>query len=129
MRSKYASYKEYHTSLDNLKNVVNQKGFEGSFKIYKKIINLIEEAKFPKMKNFCEPQLSKVNLYPTLSSKINWDKNLNNILDVISYSDGTKSLIEISEKVNLTINDTKKIVALLKEKKLLIIQKEPLELK
>ena len=81
------------------------------------------------MKNFCEPQLSKVNLYPTLSSKINWDKNLNNILDVISYSDGTKSLIEISEKVNLTINDTKKIVALLKEKKLPKNQKEPLELK
>lgn len=129
MRSKYATYKEYHTSLDNLKNVVNQKGFEGSFKIYKKIINLIEDARFPKMKNFCEPQLSKVNLYPSLSSKINWDKNLNNILDVISYSDGTKSLIGISEKVNISINDTKKIVALLKKKKLLIIQKEPLELK
>ena len=129
MRSKYATYKEYHTSLDNMVNVVSQKGFEGSFKIYKKMIHLIEKSKFPKMKNFCEPQLSKVNLYPTLSNKINWDKNLNDILDVISYSDGIKSLHEISAKINLSLIKIEKIVKLLQKKNLLTIKNEPEELK
>lgn len=129
MRSKYATYKEYHNSLDNLQNVVSSKGFQGSLDIYKKIINLIEKSKFPKMKNCCEPYLTKVNLYPTLSSKSNWDKNLNNILDVISFSDGTRSLIELSAKCQLSMNKLKKIISLLENKKLLIIQKEPREIK
>ena len=42
MRSKYHDYLEYHTSLDKLGNVVTPKGFQGSFNIYKKIINLLE---------------------------------------------------------------------------------------
>ena len=93
------------------------------------MIHLIEKSKFPKMKNFCEPQLSKVNLYPTLSNKINWDKNLNDILDVISYSDGIKSLHEISAKINLSLIKIEKIVKLLQKKNLLTIKNEPEELK
>ena len=34
MRSKYATYEEYHTSLDNLK-VVTNKGLSQSLNIYK----------------------------------------------------------------------------------------------
>ena len=36
MRSKYHEYPEYHSSLDNLKNLVTSKGLGTSFNIYKK---------------------------------------------------------------------------------------------
>ena len=42
MRSN-ATYKEYHTSLDNLKKVVTNKGLSQSLNIYKKIINMFEK--------------------------------------------------------------------------------------
>ena len=37
MRSKYGEYKEYHTSLDNLK-FISKQGFQKSFEIYLKIL-------------------------------------------------------------------------------------------
>ena len=50
MRSKYAEYKEYHTSLDDLKKVVTEKGLKGSLKMYKVLAGLIEKERFPKSK-------------------------------------------------------------------------------
>ena len=46
MRSKYAEYKEYHTSLDDLKKVVTEKGLKGSLKMYKVLAGLIEKERF-----------------------------------------------------------------------------------
>ena len=37
MRSKYDTYKEYHTSLDNFK-IISEKGLLGGFKVSKKAI-------------------------------------------------------------------------------------------
>ena len=44
-RTKYETYKEYHTSLDNLK-FVSQKGLEGSFEVIKNIIDAFESSIF-----------------------------------------------------------------------------------
>ena len=55
MRSKYGSYKEYHTSLDTLGNVVTEKGLRGSFKIYKEVIKMFELNYRPITKKFGEP--------------------------------------------------------------------------
>ena len=35
MRSKYHSYKEYHTSLDTIGNVVTSKGLRTSLELFK----------------------------------------------------------------------------------------------
>ena len=66
-RSKAGSktFPEYHTHLDNF-SVVTQKGLEGSFEIFKNIIDVFEISAFPNSKNKCEPFLTKRNLYPTL---------------------------------------------------------------
>ena len=95
MRTKYGEYKEYHTSLDNLKNVVTPKGLEGGFVLVKRIIEALENNCFPKTRILCEPHLSKRNLYPTLSKK-NSSRNARIFLDLISYSDGHTSLLNIA---------------------------------
>ena len=59
MRSKYGTYREYHTSMDNLDNVVNSKGLEGGYKALLESLNLIEENFSPIATKFCEPQLSR----------------------------------------------------------------------
>ena len=66
MRSKYAEYKEYHTSLDDLKKVVTEKGLKGSLKMYKVLAGLIEKERFPKSKFIGEPFLSKRKYIPIL---------------------------------------------------------------
>ena len=62
MRSKYGEYPEYHTSLDNLENVVSAQGLEGGYNLVKKSINALESNFKPKVKIFCEPQLGRRGL-------------------------------------------------------------------
>ena len=96
MRSKYHEYKEYHTSLDDLTKIVTPKGFNETFNIYKKIILNLEKKIFPKSNNYCEPMLSKLNLYPKLGyfNKVKKEKNFSKlILSILSYSDG-KTLLK-----------------------------------
>ena len=63
MRTKYGEYPEYHTSDDNLINVVTPKGLQGGYEIIKKAITAIEMNCNPLMKIKCEPMLSKYGLY------------------------------------------------------------------
>ena len=96
MRSKYGEYPEYHTSLDKLGSVVTTKGLSESYYLYQKII-LNLEKNFKYIANtFCEPFLSKRNLYSSISIKNN-NFNSKTILDILSYCDGKHSLLDISD--------------------------------
>ena len=124
MRSKYHEYPEYHSSLDNLKNLVTSKGLGTSFNIYKKVIKLLENKDFPISTTFCEPMLSKLNLYPKIgnNNKINKLKIKSKIiLNILSYCDGSNSVEEISSKCDLSVNKCKKILNFLVKKKLVKI--------
>lgn len=96
MRSKYGTYPEYHTSLDNLENVVTPDGLQGGYNVIKNILIALEKNQYPLINTFCEPQLGKRGLYPNLSSKDSW-KDATLMMDLITWSDGSKSLIEIAE--------------------------------
>ena len=50
MRSKYNNYKEYHTSLDNLRNVVTPKGLQGGYDLIRLAIQGLERNCYPKLK-------------------------------------------------------------------------------
>lgn len=124
MRSKYREYREYHTSLDRLDSVVNSKGLQNSFDIYKEIIKSLETKDFPISTTFCEPMLSRINLYPKIGnaskvSKLKLKSKL--ILNILSYCDGTKSTEEISNKCEIKFLYCKKILKFLKEKNLVRI--------
>ena len=115
LRTKYGNYPEYHTSLDNLDIISNKTLNESSSLIYK-IIEILEINKIYINKIFCEPFLTKYNLYPTVSSKNHLFKNSQLILDILSYCDGKNDLIDISIilkkdifKLNSTIKDLIKL--------------------
>ena len=91
-RSKYNTYKEYHTSLDNLK-FISIKGLQQSFNLYKDIILEIEKNSYPKSKTVGEAFLSKRNLFPSIGKS----KNTNNLYqNISSYADGTNSIEDLS---------------------------------
>jgi aminopeptidase-like protein len=118
-RTKYGNFKEYHTSGDNLK-IINKKGFEGSYKVLRNIIDAFELGIFPINKIKCEPQLSKRNLYLSTSDKKNYyDKVVNRRLNLLAYSDGKKNIFEISKTLDEPLEEIIYELKLLKKNGLL----------
>jgi aminopeptidase-like protein len=99
MRSKYGTYPEYHTSLDNLE-LVTPTGLEGGLNAYKNAIICLEKNCIPMAKTLGEPQLGKRGLYPTLSTRES-GTTVKNILNLIAYSNGKRTLLEIAEIIDV----------------------------
>lgn len=116
-RTKYAQYPEYHTSADDL-TVISPEGFEGSFDILIKCIDVLEHNKYYKIKVLCEPQLGKRGLYPTISQKGSYDA-IRNMTNFIAYADGKKTLLEIAEFIHADALELLDIVKKLYENGLL----------
>ena len=102
MRSKYAEYPEYHTSLDNLTDVVTPEGLEGGYRALRRAIEAIERNVVPRVTVLGEPQLGPRGLYPTLSSKGS-AAGVATMMDLISWCDGRHSLLEIAELIERPI--------------------------
>jgi aminopeptidase-like protein len=117
MRSKYDTYPEYHTSLDDL-SLISQKGLEGSLAVYKRAIEIIEANRTYKVTTLGEPQLGKRGLYPTESTKDTWAK-VQDILNLLAYADGTNDLIAISDIIGVDVMSCAKIAETLREHGLL----------
>ena len=137
MRSKYGTYPEYHTSLDDF-NLVTEKGLEGGFKIARRAIAILmnsglKNKKFnvkkvqrknsliPKSLFLCEPQMSKRGLYPSLSTKKRnqYTKKSMDFLNFLQYVDGKNDLVDISNFIKLSFEQTSKIFKILLKKKLI----------
>ena len=118
MRSKYMTFPEYHTSLDDL-NFVTESGLMGGFEVYKEIIELLEENYKYKAVFLCEPQLGKYNLYSDIGIKTNDDMNMSSLLNFLAFADGENDLIEISKLINESMLNTKKIADTLSRNKLI----------
>jgi aminopeptidase-like protein len=103
-RSKYGEYPEYHTSLDNLENVVTPKGLDGGYWAIRKSIEAIEKNKNYKATILCEPQMGKRGLYSNLSYK-NIDKKVALTMNFLTFCDGETSLLEIADRLNVPIWD------------------------
>jgi aminopeptidase-like protein len=98
MRSKYGEYPEYHTSLDDL-NLVTPAGLEGGYTALRRAIESIEQNVYLKVTVYGEPQLGKRGLYPTLSTKASGDQ-VKAMMNLISYCDGSLSLLEIANRID-----------------------------
>lgn len=109
MRTKYGQYPEYHTSLDDLTNVVTPEGLEGGYNALKLAIEAIENNCYPKVTMCGEPQLSRRGLYPTISTKTSGNE-VRLMMDLITWSDGTYSLLDIADKCGVPIWDLYPIV-------------------
>ena len=109
MRTKYGEYPEYHTSLDDLDNVVTREGLDGGYWIMRKALDVIERNNYYVSSVLCEPQMGKRGLYPTISTK-DTKKQVGLMMDFISLCDGEKPLIEICEDLNVPAWDLYELI-------------------
>jgi len=124
MRTKYGEYDEYHTSLDDLTKVVTSEGLDGGYQALWKAIEALEKNCFPKIAVLCEPQLGKRGLYPTLSTKTS-GAEVKLMMDLITWSDGTRSLIDMAEICKAPVWDLYPIIESLSKHQLIVLLDEP----
>ena len=117
MRTKYGEYPEYHTSLDNM-SFISPDGLHGAFNVYCHAIACIESNVYPKALMMGEPQLGKRGLYPDTSIKGSAN-NTKTIMNILTYSDGQKDLIDISNLLDLPLWEVKKALDLLHKSELI----------
>tara|TARA_Y100000389_G_C17470866_1_gene530616 strand:- start:2847 stop:4106 length:1260 start_codon:yes stop_codon:yes gene_type:complete len=118
-RTKYGKFKFYHTSGDDL-NYVSQKGLDGSFQIFKEIIDSFESNLFPKNKYICEPKMDKRNLYPKINFIQNDKKNkTKDMMNLLAYCDGYHSIFDIAIKCNLNLSFVSSQLMILKKEQLI----------
>jgi aminopeptidase-like protein len=99
MRSKYNTYPEYHTSLDDL-SVISVAGLGGAFEAYRRIITALEWNLRFRVTTLCEPRLGIRNLYPDLQRKEISD-DVVPILNFLAFADGEHDLLALSDRVKL----------------------------
>ena len=122
MKSKYKEYKEYHTSLDNL-SFISPIALTESFDLYIKCIKVIETNQFYLSNQFCEPMLSKRNLYPKIGGQIkDFDTKL--IKDIVALIDGSLDLIDLANVLNKNYFDVCSKVEILLKNNLIVAVKE-----
>lgn len=113
MRTRYNSYPEYHTSLDDL-TLVTPSGLGGAYALYEKTLRALESNQestdTPKRAAsvstqpvyratvLCEPQLGKRGLYPDLSTRGS-GLEARTMTNVLAYADGTRDITEIAEVI------------------------------
>lgn len=117
MRSKYGTYPEYHTSLDNLE-FVSPEGLGSSFDLLSSCIEIVENNARCKSLTLGEPQLGRRGLYPNLSTTSTAMK-VRSLRNVWAYCDGDHDLVSICERTGETSQSVIASLKLLKEHSLI----------
>lgn len=114
MRSKYGTYPEYHTSLDVPGRVVTARGLAESLAVHQAVVDVLEADCTPRSTVLGEPQLGPRGLYPQTSIKGSTE-SVKDMLNLISYSDGETSLLDIADRCNrpvwALVTDLERLVA------------------
>lgn len=119
MRSRYGTYPEYHTSLDDL-SLITPVGLQGSYDLHCAVLEMLEQEPLYKAVFHGEPQLGKRGLYPTISKKGSVGMEVQRMLDVLSYADGTRLPEDIAEIIQVPLTELCPLFTLLKEHGLLV---------
>jgi aminopeptidase-like protein len=110
-RSKFGTYPEYHTSLDDF-SVVTENGLLGGFEYVKECIELIEKNRIYKSVYIGEPNLGKRGLYQTITKEKGLGQTLWDRKNVLAYANGQNDLFDLSK---ITGRPTKKLIPVIDE--------------
>ena len=125
-RTLYGEFPEYHTSADNL-DFVQAKYFQNTFEKYIMVISALEdcfedtrnkeiiqkdqskkdELIFKNIYPKCEPNLGKRGLYDLIGAKKSGLDDKMPIFWVLNFSDGENSLLDISKRSKIKLEDIK----------------------
>lgn len=117
MRTRYGSYPEYHTSLDDL-SLISSTGLGGAWSILVSCLHLLENNKRYQCTYPCEPQLGKRGLYPNLGTK-HPQKLVRRMMNLLAYCDGNHDLVQVADRINESAFDLLDIAARLESEGLL----------
>lgn len=117
MRSKYGTYPEYHTSLDNL-SLISPTGLAGAFTALQRCLSLIEVNGVYRVTCLGEPQLGRRGLYPTLSERGS-GLQVQTMMNFLAYADGQRDLISIADRIGVPAETCVPIVERLLQEQLL----------
>ena len=117
MRSKYGTYPEYHTSLDNM-GLISPPGLAGAFGALQRCISLIEANGTYRTTCLGEPQLGRRGLYPTLSQRGS-GLQVQTMMNILAYADGTRDLVSLAERIGVPAETCIPIIARLLQERLL----------
>ena len=114
-RSKYATYPEYHTSLDSMK-LLSEKSLQDSLNVIIDFINGFEISyKKPLNQITCEPFLTKRDLYKYVSIKNNYYNSISDhYLDIFAYCNGENDVFDIAKILNVNVETVIKTIDFLK---------------
>jgi aminopeptidase-like protein len=93
-RSKYDTYPEYHTSLDDM-TLVTPTGLLGGLQAFQRALQAVEANRTFRAQVQGEPNLGSRGLYPTLSTKESFGIVFG-LVNVFAYSDGERDLLDIA---------------------------------
>ena len=118
MRSKYATYPEYHTSLDNL-SLISPAGLAGAFGALQRCISLLEANATYRVTCLGEPQLGRRGLYPSLSEPCGAGQEVHTMMNILAYADGQRDLVALADRIGVPAETCLPIIARLLEARLL----------
>lgn len=96
MRSRYADYPEYHTSLDDLVSVVTPSGLQGGYDLVRECLDILETEEVLYATQYAEPQLGRRGLYHVLMKK-STPEDVMLRTNVLAYADGNHAITDMSE--------------------------------
>ena len=103
MRSRYADYPEYHTSLDDLESVVTPAGLQGGLDTVRECIEVLESEPVLVATQLGEPQLGRRGLYHLIMGKSIQNEVMLRT-DILAYSDGQHSIVDMSELFDVPVD-------------------------
>ena len=108
MRSKYGTYPEYHTSLDDL-SFVTPSGLQGGLDMMKAVVNELESIPRWRSTVLGEPQMGKRGLYPTTSTSTSGHE-VYDMMNVLAFCDGNHDTEELASICTISVSKVEEIV-------------------
>lgn len=102
-RTKFGSYSQYHTSLDDL-DFVTPTGLAGGFALVRKCVEEIEGSDFWRVTTVGEPQMGRRGLYPTTSQTAT-NLQSRELMNVLAFCDGFNDVQEIAQYVGMSVDE------------------------